>query len=70
MAYISNFSKSVIREDASHLELSVCPAYADIKKNLKFGAESVLYAGVTLVLQYTQSGGYWRARDGLQQYYL
>ena len=34
----------------------------DMKKISKFGAESVLYAGVTLTLQYTLSEGYWEGK--------
>ena len=60
----------IFREDAGHPNLAVCLTYmcVDIKKFSKLGAESVLYAGATLALQYTQSVGYWRARGGLQQY--
>ena len=50
-------------EDASHPKLAVCLTYVDIKKISEFGAESILCAGVTLALQYTLSGGFWRALE-------
>ena len=59
------FSKTN-REDASYRNLAVCLTYVDVKKISKFGAESVLYAGVTLALQYTLSGGFWRARVSME----
>ena len=53
------------KEDASHSSLTLLLSYVVIKIISKFGAESGLYAGVTLAFP-IHTG--WRARDGLQQY--
>ena len=49
---------STTREDASHsnLALLLTYMYVDIKKTSKFGAEIILYAGVSPTLQYALAG--------------
>ena len=44
-------------EDVNHLNLAVLLTLVDLKKPLKFGSESVLYAIVTVALQYSLAGG-------------
>ena len=55
MKFKSIFFKQLGKMLATQI-LAVLLTYVDIKKRSKFGAESILYAGVTLALQYTQAG--------------
>ena len=45
--------------------LAVFLTYVDVQKTSEFGAESVLYAGVTLALPYTQAGGQWMVSSNI-----